>query len=115
MCDAKCSLSYHVDLGYGPHAAHHNVDLDGGWRPAKVRSHAVVVAPQQVVQQLAYVAVVVDLRALTVLLAPARRLWLRRRSVNGSRVHGYMSVYGFFFLTSYIKWKIRELLDYFAL
>lgn len=58
-------MTDHIHLGNGTHAAYHDIDLDGGRGPAEVRPHAVVVAAKQVVQQVADVAVVVALRALS--------------------------------------------------
>lgn len=57
-------MTDHIHLGNGTHAAYHDIDLDGSWRSAEVRSDAVVVAAQQIVQQIADVAVIVALRAL---------------------------------------------------
>lgn len=57
-------MTDHIHLGNGTHAAYHDIDLDGGRGPAEVRPDAVVVAAQQIVQQIADVAVVVALCAL---------------------------------------------------
>lgn len=58
-------MTDHIHLGNGTHAAYHDIDLDGSWRSAEVRPDAIVVAAQQIVQQIADVAVVVALCALS--------------------------------------------------
>lgn len=54
----------HIDFGNRTHTAHHDVDLNRGRRTTEVWSHAVVVTAKQIVQELAYVAVIIALRPL---------------------------------------------------
>lgn len=54
----------HIDFGNRTHTAHHDVDLNCGRWTAEVWSHAVVVTAKQIVQELAYVAMIIALRPL---------------------------------------------------